>query len=105
MDYPTNIQTLIPDIQKLVTTRGWFDNANAQGFASNVAGRLQDQFARRAGPPTLRLSQMGARCPKALWHSIHTPTLGEALPPWAEVKYSFGHVIEALAIALAKESS
>lgn len=45
---------------------------------------------------------MGARCPRALWHSIHTPELGEPLPPWATFKYSYGHVIEALAITLAK---
>jgi len=45
---------------------------------------------------------MGPRCPCALWHSIHTPELAEALPPWAEIKYSFGHIVEALAITLAK---
>src|SRR5258705_12324610 len=45
---------------------------------------------------------MGPRCPKALWHSIHTPEKAEALPPWVLIKFSYGHVIEALAIALAK---
>jgi len=45
---------------------------------------------------------MGPRCPKALWNSSHHPELAEALPPWAEIKYSFGHIIEALAIVLAK---
>lgn len=47
---------------------------------------------------------MGPRCPKALWYSIHHPELGEALPPWAEIKFSFGHILEALAITLAKAS-
>jgi hypothetical protein len=47
---------------------------------------------------------MGPRCPKALWHSIHTPECEEALPPWAQVKFSFGHILEALCIALAKEA-
>lgn len=51
---------------------------------------------------TLRLSQMGPRCPKALWHSIHTPDEAEALPPGATLKYAYGHIIEALAITLAK---
>lgn len=45
---------------------------------------------------------MGPRCPCALWHSIHHPERAEAMPPWAEVKFSFGHIIEGLAIALAK---
>ncbi len=50
------------------------------------------------------MSKLGPVCPKALWHSIHTPELAEPLPPWAEFKYSFGHIIEAQAIALAKAS-
>jgi len=45
---------------------------------------------------------MGPRCPKALWHSIHTPHLAQPLPPWAQIKYGYGHIIEALVITLAK---
>ena len=45
---------------------------------------------------------MGPKCPKALWHSIHTPDEAEPLPAWAEFKFSFGHLIEGLTLALAK---
>lgn len=45
---------------------------------------------------------MAPRCPKALWYNIRHPELAEPLPPWAQIKYAFGHVIEALAITLAK---
>lgn len=73
-------------------------------LSQGVSRRLQDQFSidessTRRG---LRLSQMGARCPRALWYSVHHPELREALPPWAELKYAYGHIIEALAIALMK---
>lgn len=54
--------------------------------------------------PTLRLSGMGPRCPCALWHSIHHPELAEPLPPQARIKYAYGHMIEALAIELAKKA-
>jgi hypothetical protein len=54
--------------------------------------------------PTLRLSQMGPRCPRALWYSIHHPELAEPLPPQAKIKYAYGHMIEALAIELAKRA-
>lgn len=47
---------------------------------------------------------MGPRCPRALWYSIHEPGTAEPLPPWAIFKYSYGHIIEALAISLAKAS-
>ena len=47
---------------------------------------------------------MGPRCPKALWCSIHEPELAEPLPAWANIKYSYGHILEALAVTLSKAS-
>lgn len=77
---------------------GWFTD----DLASDLAKRMQVSLNRTEGKPTLRLSQMGPRCPKALWHSIHTPELAEVLPPWVKFKYQYGHIIEELAISLAK---
>lgn len=71
-------------------------------FASEVATRLQTQYQESQKAPSLRLSQMGESCPCALWHRIHKPHLAEPFQPWTEVKFSFGHIIEALAISLAK---
>lgn len=73
-------------------------------LGDNVALALRGQLDSGPRKGTLRLSQMGPRCPCALWYSVRHPELAEPLPPWAEVKYSFGHMIEALAIALAKAS-
>lgn len=81
---------------------GWFSPELAGSLSTDIAVRLQTQLGEKTYKPTLRLSQMGPRCPRALWASIHRPELAEAIPPWAEIKYSFGHVVEALAIALAK---
>lgn len=97
-----NINTLVPDIQALLKTKDWMTEALSQEFSHEVSQRLQEQYEGRSQNPTLRLSQMGPRCPKALWASIHAPDEAEALPPWAEFKFSFGHIIEALAITLAK---
>jgi hypothetical protein len=97
------IKTLIPDIQKLVTKKdGWFTPELSHEFAHEIASRLQTQLGQPKQGGRLRLSQMGPRCPCALWYSYHHPELAEALPPWAEVKYSFGHIIEGLAISFAK---
>lgn len=100
-----NIHHLIPDIYKTIQSKnGWFHDDLAAEYGQNVAKRLQVQLGEMRPSPTLRLSQMGPKCPKALWHSIHTPELAEALPPHAEIKFSYGHMIEALAICLAKAS-
>lgn len=97
------INTLVTDIYQLMGRRdGWFTGAIADSLSTNIAVSLQYQLGERVGRPTLRLSQMGPRCPRSLWYSIHKPEMAEALPPWAEIKYSFGHILEALIIALAK---
>jgi len=40
--------------------------------------------------------------PESTLHSIHTPEKAEALPAWAEIKYTYGHILEALSNILAK---
>lgn len=98
-----SINTLVPDIYKLIQRKdGWFTNELANDFAGEVARRLQDKFNAPERKPTLRLSKIGPVCPCALWHSIHHPEMAEALPPWAEIKFSYGHILEALVITLAK---
>lgn len=92
IDQLTNIRTLIPDIRRLLASRGEIDIP------------MIIHFGERKEKPTLRLSKMGPICPKHLWHSIHTPDLAEALPPEAIFKFSYGHTIETMAIALAKEA-
>lgn len=96
------IHTLIPDIQELLKTKGWFTGSIPNEFSAEISTRLTGQFNRQENKPTLRLSQMGDRCPCELWHMINKPHLAEPLPAWAEMKFSFGHTIEGLAIALAK---
>lgn len=98
------INTLVEDIQLLVTTKGWFNAELAREFSDNLTSRLSARSLSVENRPTLRLSQMGPRCPRALWYSIHHSELAESLPPWAEIKYTFGDIIEAYAIILAKAS-
>lgn len=97
-----SINTLVQDIYGLLKTKEWFDDRVSAELSANITSRLREQLGENIRVPTLRLSQMGPRCPKAVWYSIHHPELAQTLPPWATIKYSFGHIIEALAIALAK---
>lgn len=100
-----NIQTLVQDIYTTISKKdGWFTDELSLDLGNSIAKTLKSQLGEERPAPYLRLSQMGPKCPKALWHSIHTPELAEPLPPYAEIKFSFGHIIEALAITLAKAS-
>lgn len=100
------IETLIKDIQDFVGQSrdgtGWFTGEVAETYSSEVTKRLEHAFGPRQGVPRLRLSQMGPRCPCALWHSIHRPHLAEPLPASAVVKFTYGHLLEALVISWAK---
>ncbi len=96
------IDTLVPDVYELLQTKGWYDATLASYFTSTVNQSLQSQWEERSLDSTLRLSRMGDVCPRALWYSFHNPSLAEPLPPWANFKYTYGHIIEALALTLAK---
>lgn len=98
-----SIYTLIPDIYELVKRKdGWFSDDISNDLSKEISLRLKTSLSEDHGPPRLRLSRLGNICPCALWHSIHHPELAESLPSPALIKYSYGHVIEALALALAK---
>lgn len=100
-----SIYRLIPDIYQLIQRKdGWFTDELANTLSQEISLRLQKSFNEDKGAGTLRISRLGNQCPCALWHSLHTPELAEAMPPWAEVKFAYGHILEALAIALAKAS-
>lgn len=97
------IKTLIPDIYQLLKRKdGWFTPELSAYLGRDIAERLRVHLGEEYGPSKLRLSKMGPTCPCALWYSIHHPELAEPMPPWAEIKFSFGHILEALAITLAK---
>lgn len=95
----TSINTLIPDIYRYLSSGGWPD---AETIKSEIA--LKTKGRNDEGPARLRLSALGPGCDRALWCSVHTPELAEPLPPQAIFKFQYGHIIEALVIALAKAS-
>lgn len=95
-----SIYQLIPDIYSLVGGTNGITNLPPD-LGSNVQGAVAASLGPRA-KPRLRLSGMGDKCPCALWYSIHRPELEEHLPPYARIKYTYGHIIEHLVIALAK---
>lgn len=99
------INTLVQDIYTLIQTKGWMTDELAATLSDNIRIRFSSRFGPSGGDtirPTLRLSRMGPSCPRALWYSIHRSDLAETIPPWATIKYTFGDVLEALAICYAK---
>lgn len=67
-----------------------------------MGNTILEQLTRPEQPNRLRLSSMGEQCPRSLWASVHSPSSREKFPPHARIKFHYGHVIEQMAIALAK---
>ena len=102
-----SIYSLVEDIYETVgNDNRWFNKAISSSFAGKLAGRLEEvnEEGHQNTKPSLRLSQMGPRCPKQLWHSIHTSELAEPVKPWVKIKFTYGHILEAYVIAMAKAS-
>lgn len=100
-----SIYNVIPDIYALVQTKGWLSDVLAHSLSEAISNRFKSRFGEGVQDtyrPTLRLSRMGPVCPRQLWYSIHRPEMGEAIPPWATIKYSYGDILEALVIVLVK---
>lgn len=98
-----SIYTLKQDIYDVVSSKGgWASEELAQSLGLDIARRAFNSLEDQRTNPRLRMSMLGPRCPRALWYSIHKPELAEPLPPWAKIKYTYGHAIEALAIAMSK---
>lgn len=97
-----SIDTLINDIYDLVQSRGWVTDEIQKDFETEVGRRLQEKFNESPRRGSLRLSAMGDRCLRTVWYSVHHPDLATPLRGPAEIKYTFGHLIEAQTIALAK---
>src|SRR6266446_4871459 len=100
-----DISTLITDIYSLVRSKeGWFNKEVSEEFHTTVQNRLRSRFGgeEKERKPTLRLSRMGEICPCALWHSIHKPELAEQMQGWTQIKFTYGDILEAFVIALAK---
>lgn len=100
------IQTLVPDIYRTIKNKndGWFTAALGDALGTRISSVVRTQLGDERPQPRLRISKLGPQCPRALWYSLYRPELAVPLEPWAEIKFSFGHILEALAITLAKAS-
>lgn len=96
------IYTLIPDVQKLLTQRGWYDESVDSYCSEAMATRLRAHYTRGETPGKLRLSRMGTRCRRQVWYEVHHPELAEGPSPREAFTYAYGHLIEGLALTLAK---
>jgi len=96
------IQTLVEDIYEVVRNNGWYSEEISRGFVRELDSRLVENLNGQPTVPSLRLSQMGKKCPSQLWHSIHSAAHAERIPPWVRIKFDYGHILESYVLELIK---
>lgn len=95
------IETLVPDIQKLLTEVKGFENVPV--FAENLAKRLSNKLSSEHAP-SLRVSNLGSVCGRKLWLACNKPEWAEPLSPEARYKFLYGDLIEETTLWLAREA-
>ncbi len=103
------IDTLVDDIQKLITERG-YDSDSALLFGEDVAEVFKRRFAEApeivpGSKGTLRMSNLGTPCKRKLWYHCNTVSgEDEGISPDLHLKFAYGDLIESLILALARGS-
>lgn len=101
------INTLVKDIYDELENRGGWDKAITDYFIELMRDfaeqrRETQEEDQRHERGTLRLSSLGTPCKRKLWYQVNAPGEGEAIPPYALLKFNYGDIIEALVLSLAK---
>lgn len=95
-------KTLKQDIENVLETgEGW--TKEIENFVtSSIGSGLTRQLTPRIPGGTLRMSNLGKPCERALWYDVNitNDTNVEKLPPNAKNKFIFGDIIEAWTLGL-----
>lgn len=96
-----NISTLVTDIYKVLeggVEPSWFPNVD---ITPHLLKTLKPRSYERA-PKTLRFSEVGTPCKRALWYKVNRPTDSEKHSGATLVKFLYGNTLEDIALALAE---
>lgn len=97
------IDTVVDDIYEVLNNGpGEIDEQHLLDFGKRVAAVVSDSLTDREDRATLRMSNIGKPCNRALYYTVNNPEDKEPLPPEVRMKFLYGHLIEELVIFLAE---
>lgn len=102
---PKTYKTVVNDIYSLFDRKGFqFNPDNVAEFGQRLAQHIANRVSEERGPPSLRFSNIGKKCNRALWYQINQPEKAEPFTPQTQFKFLYGDIVEELVLFLAKES-
>lgn len=97
-----NISTLVEDIYDVFRNHTKPSDDDIMAFAFALAKIIGSKFGRKPFAASLWMSNVGSKCKRKLWYSVHAHEKAEPLPPAANLKFLFGDILEQLLVFLAK---
>lgn len=100
------INTLIPDIYKTVDEGIVLTEDEKKELGSKLVDAVLQGLGKKEEQPkgVLRMSNFGTPCKRKLWYIVNMPEKAEKLMAWARIKFTYGHLLEQLALLLSRKA-
>lgn len=101
-----NINTLVPDIYKVVDEGIELTEQERAELGAQLVDAVMQGLGKREEQPKgfLRMSNYGTPCKRKLWYTVNFPELAERIAAHTRIKFTWGHLTEALALFLTKKT-
>lgn len=97
------IDTLVPDIYRVLETQGGWDTAITEYFKSSMETLARERLEEQQEPRTnLGLSMLGTPCDRKIWYKINEHQHAEPLDGETIGNFLYGDIMEAFVLSLAK---
>ena len=96
-----SIDTLVVDIEKVLTEGAVVEDSKYEELGKQLAQTMKKALSERQREPTLRMSNIGRPCERALWYELNEVE-GEPLRAETHMKFLTGHLLEDVLLFLAE---
>jgi len=101
---PKTIDTLVEDIHNVFQLPHEFNEERMERFSKRMVHSVSRKINPPDHSPSLRMSNLGKRCNRALWYHINKAGSAEAIEVSRRVKFLYGDILEELLLFLAEEA-
>lgn len=99
------IDTLVEDMENVIYGLNGWDKALGATMGQNIADIIEQRFGKPQEPRGyLSMSSLGTPCKRKLWYKVNQTDSAIPLKANALLKFSYGDVIEELALSIAQQA-
>lgn len=101
-----SISSLIPDIYTAVDNGIELTEDEKKELGAKLVDSVMQGLGKKEEQPKglLRMSNFGTPCKRKLWYTVNMSEAAEKLNPWTRIKFTYGHLLEQVALLLTKKA-